>query len=104
QYPPCDSTAGDDARYTLCRESAPIPWEELPAACHSATEATPRPAYEDTSGFPLELTFVEAGSRKERIPATNRPQQYFWRLPSQPDLTPAKNFDKAQNLDRLLRE
>jgi hypothetical protein len=21
-----------------------------------------------------------------------------------PDLTPAKNFDKAQNLDRLLRE
>jgi hypothetical protein len=28
----------------------------------------------------------------------------FWRLPRQPDLTPAKDFDKAQNLDRLLRE
>jgi hypothetical protein len=46
---------------------------------------------------------VEAGSHKERIPAINRPQQYFWRLPSQPDLTPAQNFDKGHNRRPSLR-
>jgi hypothetical protein len=29
---------------------------------------------------------------------------HFWRLLSQPALTAAKNFDKAQNIDPLSRE
>jgi len=94
--------------HTLCRESAPIPWEELPAAVSQRNGAHFRtyapPSLRGYVRIPMRADVVEAGSCKERIPATTRPQQYFWRLPSQPDLTPAKNFDKAHNRRPALRQ
>src|SRR5262245_58153185 len=54
----------------------------------------------------MELLDQCANVRADRpwIPATNRLQQSFLaRLLSQPDLTPAKNFDKARNIDWLAR-
>jgi hypothetical protein len=63
----------------------------------------PRLAYEDTSGFPR-ADVLEAESRKKPIPATNRPQPSFWAFVERTGLDAAKNFHKAQNIDRLLRD
>jgi len=62
----------------------------------------PRLAYEDTSGS--QSRRFEAGSRKKPIPATNRLQPSFLAFVERTGLDAAKNFHKAQNIERLLRE
>jgi hypothetical protein len=44
------------------------------------------------------------GSRKKPIPATNRLQPSFLAFVERTGLDAAKNFHKAQNIERLLRE
>jgi hypothetical protein len=70
---------------------------------HITLVLTPRLAYEDTSAFP-KPTFFKPEAARSLFPRLIDRNHHFWRLLSQPNLTFAKNFDKAQNTDRLLRE
>ena len=63
----------------------------------------PRLAYEDTSGFP-KADVLEAGSRKKPIPRIYRLQPSFLAFVESTGIDAAKHFDKAQNIERLLRE
>jgi hypothetical protein len=54
--------------------------------------------------IPVVLTSLKPEAARSVFPRLIDRNNDFWRLPSQPDLTPAKNFDKAHNIDRLLRE
>src|SRR5262245_11999434 len=53
---------------------------------------------------PVTPDVLEAESRKKPIPATNRSQPSFWAFVERAGLDAAKNFHKAQNIERLLRE
>jgi hypothetical protein len=57
-------------------------------------------AYEDTPAFP-EPTFLKPEAARSLFPRLIDRNNDFWCLLSQADLTPAKNFDKAHNIDRL---
>jgi hypothetical protein len=59
---------------------------------------TPRPAYKDTSGFPLALTSLKPEATRSVFPRLIDRNNDFWWLPRQPDLTPAKDFDKAYDV------
>ena len=67
---------------------------------HITLVLTPRLAYEDTSAFP-KPTFFKPEAARSLFPRLIDRNHHFWRLLSQPNLTPAKNFDKAHNIDRL---
>ena len=54
--------------------------------------------------IPIQLTSLKPEAARSVFPRLIDRNNDFWRLPSQPDLTLAKNFDKAHNIDRLLRE
>jgi hypothetical protein len=51
--------------------------------------------------IPIELTFLKPEAARSLFPRLIDRNNDFWCLLSQADLTPAKNFDKAHNIDRL---
>src|SRR5262249_33550757 len=79
----------------------------LPAACHSATRhnLALMPAWLTNIRQDSRYTDVlEAGSRKKPIPAIYRLQPSFLAFVEPTGIDAAKHFDKAQNIERLLRE